>query len=372
MAKYLVIAGHGPRKNGSFDPGATGHITKGEYRYMKENLFPAMKKYANKDFIFYDKRNVFSYGDIVRLARSYGKNIAVIEMHFDASGSAQASGGHVIVYSHYKPDKMDLRLRDAIESMVGVRYNHYGQKGISGRSNLANVNRTASGGVNYRLVELGFGTNKRDADVLMNQTDAYAKKLVEAIQNSGATPSVSEPIKPSEPANKSIKQMAEEVEAGLHGNGHSNRQASLGVNSATYEKVRTEVNRRAGSYAPKPSTPKKSLATLAQEVIDGKWGNNPKRAEDLRKAGHNPDAVQAEVNKRLSGGGSKPAKKSIGQGSTVTARRLYASSSSTKNVRSTPIKGYVDTINTGWRNEIRLRNKKGGYYIGFTRRQDLV
>ncbi|MDN6291285.1 MAG: hypothetical protein L0J63_13540 [Tetragenococcus koreensis] len=59
-------------------------------------------------------------------------------------------------------------------------------------------------------------------------------------------------------------------------------------------------------------------------------------------------------------------------GDTVIAKALYANSGSTKNVRSSSIKGYVDTINNNWRNPIRLRNKKGGHYIGFTRKQDLV
>lgn len=45
-------------------------------------------------------------------------------------------------------------------------------------------------------------------------------------------------------AGKSISQMATEVLRGEHGNGHAARQRSLGVNSATYAKVRAEVNRR--------------------------------------------------------------------------------------------------------------------------------
>lgn len=44
---------------------------------------------------------------------------------------------------------------------------------------------------------------------------------------------------------KSISQMADEVWAGVHGDGHENRRRSLGVSQATYQKVRDEVNRRA-------------------------------------------------------------------------------------------------------------------------------
>lgn len=43
---------------------------------------------------------------------------------------------------------------------------------------------------------------------------------------------------------KSIGQMANEVIAGKHGNGHTARRRSLGINNATYQKVRAEVNKR--------------------------------------------------------------------------------------------------------------------------------
>src|SRR5699024_2956515 len=69
----------------------------------------------------------------------------------------------------------------AIKKMVGVRYNHKGHQGISGRDNLANVNRTANAGVTYRLIELGFGTNKDDAKVLTEDVETYAKELVKVI-----------------------------------------------------------------------------------------------------------------------------------------------------------------------------------------------
>lgn len=41
---------------------------------------------------------------------------------------------------------------------------------------------------------------------------------------------------------------------------------------------------------------KKSLEEIALEVIKGKWGNNPERANRLRAAGYNPAMVQAKVN----------------------------------------------------------------------------
>lgn len=54
---------------------------------------------------------------------------------------------------------------------------------------------------------------------------------------------------PSTGVSKSVSQMADEVIAGKHGTGHSNRQRSLGISAAEYAKVRAEVNRRTGTKA---------------------------------------------------------------------------------------------------------------------------
>lgn len=184
MTIHLCIAGHGKRPDGSFDPGATGHITKGEHRYMKEDLFPAMKKFLPEGHkvIFFSDYNVYAHGDIVSLAKKYGAD-EITEFHFDAA-SPSARGGHVIIHKNFKPDKVDLALRDAIKNMVGIRYSHRGHKGISGRNDLANVNRTANAGITYRLVELGFGTNEEDARIMIEEVDEYAKEIVEALTGS--------------------------------------------------------------------------------------------------------------------------------------------------------------------------------------------
>ncbi|MDN6292618.1 MAG: N-acetylmuramoyl-L-alanine amidase, partial [Tetragenococcus halophilus] len=309
MTTVLNIAGHGLKPDGSFDPGAKGLITKGEHKYMVEDFFPAMKRHIPNDsklkFEFYTKRNVLHYGDIVSLANSYGKDTIVIEYHYDAF-TATAKGGHVIIWHKFKPDSLDLRLRDAIGSMVGLRFEHMGQKGISGRDNLGNARMTANGGVNYRLLELGFGTNKDNAKVMTENIDEYAKKVVEAILNTNVADKPKEKYKPEPtPApvikSKTIDQMAQEVIAGKHGNGHTTRRKSLGISQAEYDKVSAKVNAHYGvKSAAKPTL--KSLDSISREVIDGKWGNGNDREKRLNKAGYNADKVQAKVNQLLSGG----------------------------------------------------------------------
>lgn len=97
---------------------------------------------------------------------------------------------------------------------------------------------------------------------------------------------------------KSIQQMASEVRAGKHGNGHDVRRRSLGVDAATYAKVRAEVNKKAGVSA--PAKPKgKSVSQMATEVIAGKHGNgHDRRRKSLGVDVSTYAKVRAEVNRR--------------------------------------------------------------------------
>ena len=79
-----------------------------------------------------------------------------------------------------------------------------------------------------------------------------------------------------------------------------------------------------------PEAPaKKTISQIADEVIAGKWGNGTARKTKLEAAGYDYDAVQAEVNKKLSAT-SKPAV--LGKGSAVTLKNcpLFASSTAGK------------------------------------------
>ncbi|PGS81745.1 hypothetical protein COC69_05670 [Bacillus cereus] len=48
------------------------------------------------------------------------------------------------------------------------------------------------------------------------------------------------------------------------------------------------------------STPNKTNEQIADEVINGKWGNGEDRKNRLRAAGYDPAVIQALVNKKLS------------------------------------------------------------------------
>lgn len=110
------------------------------------------------------------------------------------------------------------------------------------------------------------------------------------------TPAATPKPTPSAPKGKTIAQMATEVIAGKHGNGHDARRKSLGISQAEYAKVRAEVNSRAGgSTAPKGKT----VSQMAIEVIAGKHGNgHDARRKSLGISQAEYAKVRAEVNRR--------------------------------------------------------------------------
>ncbi len=99
------------------------------------------------------------------------------------------------------------------------------------------------------------------------------------------------------PPRKSVSQIASEVIAGKWDDG-ADRKRKLEAAGYNYAAVQKEVNRL---LTPKGETkPKLTIAQLATQVIDGKWGKGADRKSRLTRAGYNYAAVQAEVNRRLS------------------------------------------------------------------------
>lgn len=297
MTTLLFIAGHGENKNGSFDPGAFGFIKKGEHKYFEQDLFVAMKKFLPKthNIVFFSEYNVYDYGNLVALANKYGSDTIVVEWHFDA-GVAAASGGHVIVHKNYSPDNIDLKIRDVLKKHIGVRYNHKGEAGISGRTDLANVKRAANGNINYRLVETGFGTSPKDSNVMLNKIDALAKDLIlELVGSVSNTPVVetNKPVvtpKPVKPETKNVEQLAREVMQGMYGSGEDRKKA-LG---SKYDAVQKRVNELASGEKPVPAA--KSIDTLVKETLAGVHGNGDARKRSL---GSNYDAVMNKINGKV-------------------------------------------------------------------------
>lgn len=114
------------------------------------------------------------------------------------------------------------------------------------------------------------------------------------------------PPPPPVSGGKSIGVIAAEVIRGLWGNNpeRANHLSSFGYNP---DVVQAEVNRQLGAPAPRPvptPPPRKSVNEIAKEVLAGWWGNGDDRVNRLRNKGYDPNAVQTEVNRLVSGGKS--------------------------------------------------------------------
>lgn len=143
---------------------------------------------------------------------------------------------------------------------------------------------------------------------MLPQFIAVAQQAYDFFQGGGSSP----PPPPS-PGGKSVSQLADEVIAGNWGNNpeRAHRLRAAGYDPAA---VQAEVNRKlsGGGSAP-PPPPRKTNEQLADEVLRGLWGNGDDRERRLTAAGYHYDAVQAEVNRRLSGGAPSPGRPSVNE-----------------------------------------------------------
>ncbi len=189
--KIVLVSGHGYN-----DPGAVGNGTN-ERDFIRNSIVDNVAKYlrqAGHTVVIYDKKqNMYqdtAYGYKIGNTKDYGlywvkskhKPDAVIEFHLDSAGPS-ASGGHVIK-STYAADSIDKGLDKALRETVGTI------RGITTRTDLLNVNVSYDMNINYRLVELGFITSKKDMNYIKNNLQKFTKRIAEGIHGKaiGGTP----------------------------------------------------------------------------------------------------------------------------------------------------------------------------------------
>ena len=96
-------------------------------------------------------------------------------------------------------------------------------------------------------------------------------------------------------AKKSVNTLAREVLAGKWGNGtdRKNRLAKAGYD---YSKVQAAVNKLVKTSQ---ITQDKIINAVAHEVIAGRWGNGQERIDRLKAAGYDPNKIQKRVNELM-------------------------------------------------------------------------
>jgi LysM repeat protein len=105
---------------------------------------------------------------------------------------------------------------------------------------------------------------------------------------------------------------------------------------------------------PAPVTPAKTVDELAQEVLDGKWGNGTDRKERLTAAGYDYSAVQAKVNALVKKQESTPVYYTVKSGDTLSgiAKKYSTTVSAIQKLNPTLIKN-VNLILTGWKIRVK-------------------
>ena len=100
----------------------------------------------------------------------------------------------------------------------------------------------------------------------------------------------------SKPNLKSVDEVAKEVIAGKWGNGQDrfNKLAAAGYDGNA---IQNRVNEILGAKT--TTSNKKSNEVIANEVIQGKWGNGTERKSRLQAAGYDYNAIQTIVNRKL-------------------------------------------------------------------------
>lgn len=166
---HLVIAGHGRKRNGQWDSGAVYNgVT--EAGLLRSDVIPEMKKFDGGKIDYITDYNVYDYGNMA----DFKKYKTVTELHFNAFGDPSANGTEVLIYSGYNPDEMDQELLNKMSK-------YFNNRGIKKRSDLQNVNLSAHHGINYRLLEICFISNKGDLEKFIKNKTEIAKDLVSSI-----------------------------------------------------------------------------------------------------------------------------------------------------------------------------------------------
>lgn len=166
MAHVFLICGHG-----AGDSGAVGN---GYQEQERVRTLGARIKALGGDYVTLadTSKNWYKTAGINTL--TIPKDWQILELHMD-SGASSARGGHVIIKQGYTADKYDKALAKMLKEILPGRSNM-----IVGRSDLANVNRAASKGYGYRLVEFGFISNKNDVKTFNSRIDDIAEGVLKA------------------------------------------------------------------------------------------------------------------------------------------------------------------------------------------------
>lgn len=161
----------------------------------------------------------------------------------------------------------------------------------------------------HRSMELHGNSTESVKNYFVSRMQYFAtlgKTVEEMLGQVSEAPSVQETASPAKASvdtsaqGKSNETVAQEVLQGLWGNGQE-RFDNLTNAGYDADQIQDLVNRMLNGESTSNNA-SADLDSVAQEVLQGLWGNGQERYDSLKNAGYDAEAVQERVNSILSGG----------------------------------------------------------------------
>lgn len=302
MAKVFLGVGHG----GS-DPGAVAN------GFKEKDLNLAIALACEDELVRHGVTVMMSrtrdendtLPEEIKECNAFSPDLAV-DIHNNAGGGDGAEA-----FYHYKGGVSKTLADNILAEIVKIGQNSRGAKtklNSAGSDYFGFIRETVAPAV---IVECAFVDNRTDMQII--DTDAELKVMGVALAKGilktlgiaykdetpvvTTKPSPKPTPAPAAPAKKSVDELAKEVIQGKWGNG-SDRKNRLTTAGYNYGEVQARVDALlSGKTSSAPA--KKSVDTLAKEVIRGDWGNGATRKKKLTAAGYDYAAVQKRVNELL-------------------------------------------------------------------------
>lgn len=179
--KIYIDQGHNPNSfntgaegNGYYEQDITYDVGKRLYALLKSNpeFTPRLSR-ENEDTVL-GYNNSSSLVARVRDANEWGADV-FISLHTNASENSSASGAEVLIYSLELPIPRELGtdILEELTALTGLT-----DRGLKERPGLYVLRRTAMPAL---LVEMGFITNRRDADLMVNSPELFSRGIYRGI-----------------------------------------------------------------------------------------------------------------------------------------------------------------------------------------------
>lgn len=160
----------------------------------------------------------------------------------------------------------------------------------------------------HRSMELHGNSTESVKEYFVNRMRYFAtlgNTVDEMLGQVSSEPTVQESVQSEKPTQKpsgngkSVDEIAQEVLQGVWGNGQE-RFDNLTNAGYDAQEVQDKVNSILSGETPSNSA-SSDLDSVAQEVLQGMWGNGQERFDNLTSAGYDAQAVQDRVNSLLNG-----------------------------------------------------------------------